>query len=127
MTRVFSPYSHVRSQNAFLIKQGSGRLQFSREKGNLLNKNSFRCSGLANSKTVHIGTPVGLDTPFAVKRGGKFQNGTLKCKVSAISAVLFFAFSCSWLNPVLFLKYFPFICVFVAFTSCDAFSSPPKA
>ncbi len=70
-------------QNAFLIKQGSGRLQFSREKGNLLNKNSFRCSGLANAKAIHIGAPTGLVTPFAVKSGKKFQNSALKSKVRA--------------------------------------------
>jgi hypothetical protein len=73
----------VCTQNAFLIKQGSGRIQLSREKGNLLNKNSFRCSGLANSKAVHIGAPNGLETPFAVKSGNKFQNSLLKSKVSA--------------------------------------------
>ncbi len=71
-------------QNAFLIKQGSGRIQLSREKGNLLNKNTFRCSGLANSKAVHIGTPTGLATPFAVKTGNKFFNSTLKSKVGVI-------------------------------------------
>ena len=70
-------------QNAFLIKQGSGRIQFSREKGNLLNKNSFRSSGLANAKAVHIGAPTGLSAPFAVKSGLKFQNSALKSKVRA--------------------------------------------
>ena len=72
----------VCTQNAFLIKQGSGRIQLSREKGNLLNKNSFRCSGLANSKARHIGAPNGLETSFAVKSGNKFQNSLLKSKVS---------------------------------------------
>ena len=71
-------------QNAFLIKQGSGRIQFSREKGNLLNKNSFRSSGLANAKAVHIGAPTGLSAPFAVKSGLKFQNSALKSKVCAL-------------------------------------------
>ena len=70
-------------QNAFLIKQGSGRIQLTREKGNLLNKNTFRSSGLANSNAIHIGAPNGLETPFAVKNGKKFQNAALKSKVRA--------------------------------------------
>jgi hypothetical protein len=73
-------FADALAQNAFLIKQGSGRIQFSREKGNLLNTNSFRSSGLANSSAIHIGAPNGLETPFAVKSGKKFQNSNLKSK-----------------------------------------------
>eukprot|EP00163_Fabomonas_tropica_P008412 TRINITY_DN1804_c0_g1_i1.p3 TRINITY_DN1804_c0_g1~~TRINITY_DN1804_c0_g1_i1.p3 ORF type:complete len:138 (+),score=61.71 TRINITY_DN1804_c0_g1_i1:55-468(+) len=44
----------VKDQNSFLVKRNSGRVQFSREAGNLKNLNSFKYSGLANLKTVDV-------------------------------------------------------------------------
>jgi len=55
----------VRNNNSFLVKRGgggpqagnarrAGAVQFSREPGNLLGVNSFKYSGLANSKAVNI-------------------------------------------------------------------------
>jgi len=42
----------VRNNNSFLVKRDGA--QFTKEKGNLLAKNSFKFSGLANPKTVDI-------------------------------------------------------------------------
>ncbi|KAF9124625.1 hypothetical protein EC957_001003 [Mortierella hygrophila] len=42
----------IKNNNSFLIKRSG--VQFSSEAGNLLNKNSFKYSGLANKKTVDI-------------------------------------------------------------------------
>lgn len=52
-------WSIVRKNNAFLYKSGnvaarSLSVQFSSEPGNLLSVNSFKYSGLANSKTIDI-------------------------------------------------------------------------
>ena len=48
----------VRNNNAFLVKRGhtkrAGAVQFSSEKGNVLGVNSFKYSGIANSKTVDV-------------------------------------------------------------------------
>ncbi len=48
----------VKDNNAFLVKRGrtsrDGAVQFSRETGNLLGVNSFKYSGLANSKAVGL-------------------------------------------------------------------------
>ena len=48
----------IRDNNSFLHKRGrtarSGSVQFSCEAGNLLNVNTFKYSGLANSKTVDL-------------------------------------------------------------------------
>jgi hypothetical protein len=48
----------IRSNNSFLVKRGQtkrdGSVQFSSEKGNLLNVNSFKYSGIANSSTVAV-------------------------------------------------------------------------
>jgi large subunit ribosomal protein L28e len=48
----------VKNNNAFLVKRNrtsrDGAVQFSSEPGNLLNVNSFKYSGLANSKAVDV-------------------------------------------------------------------------
>ncbi len=48
----------VKNSHAFLHKRGqtkrSGAVQFSNDPGNLLNVNSFKYSGIANSKSVDI-------------------------------------------------------------------------
>lgn len=47
----------VKKNNAFLVKQfgnSTAKVQFSKEKNNLYNVNSFKYSGLANKKTVSI-------------------------------------------------------------------------
>ncbi|KAI8873653.1 ribosomal protein L28e [Ramicandelaber brevisporus] len=46
-------WSIVRKQNAFLVKRDF--TEFSREKGNLLNRNTRKHTGLANERTIHIG------------------------------------------------------------------------
>ncbi len=50
----------IRDNNSFLHKVGrtsrAGAVQFSAEKGNLLNVNTFKYSGLANSKAIDIST-----------------------------------------------------------------------
>ncbi|KAF9349145.1 60S ribosomal protein L28 [Mortierella sp. AD094] len=42
----------IKNNNSFLVKRSG--VQFSSEAGNLLNKNSFKYSGLANKKTIDI-------------------------------------------------------------------------
>ncbi|KAG0048030.1 hypothetical protein BGZ83_006955 [Gryganskiella cystojenkinii] len=42
----------IKNNNSFLVKRNG--VQFSREAGNLLNKNSFKFSGIANKKTIDI-------------------------------------------------------------------------
>merc|ERR1711974_45053 len=54
----------VKSNNSFLVKRNG--IQFSREAGNLTNKNAFKYSGLANAKTV--GVKVVNKTPALVKK-----------------------------------------------------------
>lgn len=48
----------IRDNNAFLHKVGrtsrAGSVQFSAEKGNLMNVNTFKYSGLANTKTIDL-------------------------------------------------------------------------
>jgi len=48
----------IRNNNSFLVKRGKtqrdGAVQFSSEKGNLLNVNSFKYSGVANSSIIDI-------------------------------------------------------------------------
>ncbi|CAN8271086.1 unnamed protein product [Cochlearia groenlandica] len=47
----------VKTNNCFLVKQfgrGNAKVQFSKEKNNLCNVNSYKHSGLANKKTVSI-------------------------------------------------------------------------
>ncbi|KAG9455569.1 hypothetical protein H6P81_000077 [Aristolochia fimbriata] len=53
----------VKKNNCFLVKEfgnGSQMVQFSKEKNNLYNLNSYKHSGLANKKTVSI-QPEGKD------------------------------------------------------------------
>jgi large subunit ribosomal protein L28e len=53
----------IKNNNAFLQKRGrtarSGAVQFSSERGNLMNVNSFKYSGLANSKAIDISIGAG--------------------------------------------------------------------
>ena len=56
----------VKNNNAFLVKRGKktsrcGAVQFSKERGNLLNVNSFKYSGLANSKAIDIDHNLNLN------------------------------------------------------------------
>ena len=50
----------IKNNNSFLVKRErsnrSGQVMFSKESGNLMNANSFKYSGLANSKTIGIDT-----------------------------------------------------------------------
>jgi hypothetical protein len=56
----------IRDNNSFLIKRGrtnrAGAVQFSSEPGNLLNVNTFKYSGIANSKTISIDSDLVLKT-----------------------------------------------------------------
>ena len=56
----------IRDNNSFLVKRGrtnrSGAVQFSSEPGNLLNVNTFKYSGIANSKVVAVGADLTLKT-----------------------------------------------------------------
>eukprot|EP01130_Rhizamoeba_saxonica_P000694 TRINITY_DN10631_c0_g1_i1.p1 TRINITY_DN10631_c0_g1~~TRINITY_DN10631_c0_g1_i1.p1 ORF type:complete len:150 (+),score=33.06 TRINITY_DN10631_c0_g1_i1:62-511(+) len=46
----------IRNNNSFLVRRnhGSKRVEFSSEEGNLTNQNSYKYSGIANSKAVHL-------------------------------------------------------------------------
>ncbi|EKX47990.1 large subunit ribosomal protein L28e, cytoplasmic [Guillardia theta CCMP2712] len=44
----------TRSNSSFLVKRESGRIQLSKDPFNLMNKNSFKYSGLANGKSADI-------------------------------------------------------------------------
>ena len=50
----------IKNNNAFLVKKERtsrrGQVMFSKESGNLMNVNSFKYSGIANSKTIGIDT-----------------------------------------------------------------------
>ena len=47
--------SEVRgAQNAFMVKKDHGRIQFSKEPYNLTNLNSFKFSGICNTKAADI-------------------------------------------------------------------------
>ena len=56
----------IRDNNSFLVKRNRtnrcGSVQFSTEPGNVLNVNTFKYSGIANSKTIDIGTDLSLKT-----------------------------------------------------------------
>ena len=68
-------WSLIRDNNSFLVKRGrtdrNGAVQFSKEPGNLLNVNSFKYSGIANSKTVDISSDIVLTKKVSVKDRGK--------------------------------------------------------
>ncbi|KAF5312065.1 hypothetical protein D9619_002549 [Psilocybe cf. subviscida] len=49
----------LRNSNSFIVKRVPEGPVFSREPGNLLNLNSFKYSGLANSKTIAIDEKAG--------------------------------------------------------------------
>ena len=52
----------IRDHNSFLVRRGrsrvAGEVQFSKEPGNVLNVNTFKFSGLANSKTIDVSSEV---------------------------------------------------------------------
>ncbi|KAF8920447.1 ribosomal protein L28e [Dissophora ornata] len=57
----------IKKNNSFLIKRSG--VQFSKEAGNLLNKNSFKYSGLANKKTIDIAAaPSGRGVVVSTKK-----------------------------------------------------------
>lgn len=60
----------IKDNNSFLIKRERssrrGAVQFSSEPGNLMNTNCFKYSGIANSKTVDIGSDAAIS--FTVSR-----------------------------------------------------------
>lgn len=70
-------WSLVKNNNAFLVKRDG--VAFSRESNNLLNKHSYKWSGLAHSETVGVNFN---------KKDGKVTNGavlTLKNKRSGLA------------------------------------------
>lgn len=62
----------IRDNNSFLIKRGNtkrdGSVQFSSEPGNLLNVNTFKYSGLANSKTVDLQATLGKGSKVIMQK-----------------------------------------------------------
>jgi large subunit ribosomal protein L28e len=62
----------IKNNNSFLVKRGrtarAGAVQFSSEKGNVLNVNSAKYSGLATETSVH----VDADLSVTVKVGPHF-------------------------------------------------------
>ncbi|KAF8980946.1 60S ribosomal protein L28 [Entomortierella lignicola] len=57
----------IKNNNSFLVKRSG--VEFSSEAGNLLNKNSFKYSGLANKKTVDVSAaPSGRGVVVATKK-----------------------------------------------------------
>ncbi|KAK3820304.1 MAG: ribosomal protein L28e [Benniella sp.] len=57
----------VKNNNSFLVKRNG--VQFSSEAGNLLNKNSFKYSGIANKKIIDISAaPTGRGVVVATKK-----------------------------------------------------------
>eukprot|EP00597_Dinobryon_sp_UTEXLB2267_P016824 CAMPEP_0201091872 /NCGR_PEP_ID=MMETSP0812-20130820/376_1 /ASSEMBLY_ACC=CAM_ASM_000668 /TAXON_ID=98059 /ORGANISM="Dinobryon sp., Strain UTEXLB2267" /LENGTH=139 /DNA_ID=CAMNT_0047343071 /DNA_START=30 /DNA_END=449 /DNA_ORIENTATION=+ len=56
----------IRDNNSFLVKRNRtnrcGAVQFSSEPGNVLNVNTFKYSGIANSKTIDIASDLTLKT-----------------------------------------------------------------
>lgn len=56
----------IRDNHSFLVKRGRtnrvGSIQFSSEPGNLLNVNTFKYSGIANSKIIAVGSDLSLTT-----------------------------------------------------------------
>ena len=59
-------------QTSFLHKRESGRIQFTTEPCNLTNQNSFKYSGLANSKAIGINTATKIE-----KNAVKADNGVV--------------------------------------------------
>lgn len=70
----------IRDNNSFLVKRGrtrrAGEIQLSSEPGNLLNVNTFKYSGIANSRTVtlSVDTEVVNDTSDYVIKVSKKVN-----------------------------------------------------
>jgi large subunit ribosomal protein L28e len=50
----------LRNNNSFIVKRVSEGPVFSKEPGNLLNLHSYKYSGLANSKVVHVADSNGV-------------------------------------------------------------------
>ena len=63
----------VKNNNSFLVKRGrtnrSGAVQFSAERGNVLNVNSFKYSGIAHPVSVHVCSGLNV-----VTKDGKNSN-----------------------------------------------------
>mmetsp|Transcript_19595 Transcript_19595/g.14050 ORF Transcript_19595/g.14050 Transcript_19595/m.14050 type:complete len:142 (+) Transcript_19595:45-470(+) len=74
----------IKNNNAFLVKRErsnrSGAVQFSKESGNLLNVNSFKYSGIANSKAIGIDTSDKTIT-MTLKASKKTQKPSSTVKV----------------------------------------------
>eukprot|EP00292_Cryptomonas_paramecium_P021776 CAMPEP_0113664332 /NCGR_PEP_ID=MMETSP0038_2-20120614/1670_1 /TAXON_ID=2898 /ORGANISM="Cryptomonas paramecium" /LENGTH=157 /DNA_ID=CAMNT_0000579521 /DNA_START=38 /DNA_END=511 /DNA_ORIENTATION=- /assembly_acc=CAM_ASM_000170 len=60
----------TRSHTSFLNKRESGRIQFTSEPCNLTNLNSFKYSGLANSKAADIKSSVKVENGVAKNDNG---------------------------------------------------------
>ena len=60
-------WSLVRNNNAFLVKRNGA--QFTKEPGNVMNVNSFKYSGLANSKSVNVVSKKGKAALVLKNRG----------------------------------------------------------
>ncbi|KAG0240888.1 60S ribosomal protein L28, partial [Mortierella sp. GBA43] len=57
----------IKKNNSFLVKRNG--VEFSSEAGNLLNKNSFKYSGIANKKTIDISAaPSGRGVVVSTKK-----------------------------------------------------------
>ena len=77
----------IRDNNCFLQKRGrtsrSGGVQFSSEAGNLLNVNTYKYSGIANSNTIDI------QTGSVIKRRDGQKNQKPRTAIRAIKAKAF--------------------------------------
>ncbi|KAF9183771.1 60S ribosomal protein L28 [Haplosporangium sp. Z 767] len=66
----------IKNNNSFLVKRSG--VQFSSEAGNLLNKNSFKYSGLANKKTIDVSAaPSGRGVVVGTKKSKGVNKVTL--------------------------------------------------
>lgn len=79
----------IRDNNCFLHKRGrtnrSGSVQFSSEAGNLMNVNTYKYSGIANSNTIDI------QTGSSIKRKDGQKNNKPRTAVRNIKAKAFAA------------------------------------
>ena len=78
-------WMYVRNNNSALIKRREGKgygIQLTAEKGNVMNKNTFKYSGLANEKTIAIDVgadgkvTMGLKAPKNATKPAKSVNVT---------------------------------------------------
>ncbi|KAF9586237.1 60S ribosomal protein L28 [Lunasporangiospora selenospora] len=56
----------IKNNNSYLIKRNG--VEFSSEAGNLLNKNTYKFSGLANKKTIDIQAAAGRGVVLSTKK-----------------------------------------------------------